>query len=374
MSGELPGRLGWVRMDDELPDRRDLGVVFDELDYRWCQLHLWSLPIVSMAISSNSSPRSGADTPRRSATADLSSASPHKDAQAPPGSRMPTGLGDGRPTRRARSRVLTRPDHSAELRRGKRRPGCGHRSQRRRRQFNRPSPTRRQSETMSCLPCRHAQREDHHRHRRHRRSRDVAGPRHRRRRQRRELVGETRDVAVIGDVPYGADQEAAFGSLITRSTAIPRFATSSTSATSRAAAPTCTDERFAAVADASRRSRIRSSTRRATTSGPTATGSTTAPSTRSSVSPPSATCSSPQPGATLGRHPKHVDAQPGLAENVRWVESRVAFATLHVIGSNNGLSPVDRTRPHHPDPRADGRGRRPDRRQPRVDRRHVRHR
>jgi len=34
-----------------------------------------------------------------------------------------------------------------------------------------------------------------------------------------------------------------------------------------------------------------------------------------------------------------VDDQAGVVENVRWVESRIAFATLHVTGSNNGLSP-----------------------------------
>jgi hypothetical protein len=34
-----------------------------------------------------------------------------------------------------------------------------------------------------------------------------------------------------------------------------------------------------------------------------------------------------------------VDAQSELVENVRWVKSRVAFATLHVVGSNNGLAP-----------------------------------
>ena len=44
------------------------------------------------------------------------------------------------------------------------------------------------------------------------------------------------------------------------------------------------------------------------------------------------------PGETLGRHPKRVDFEPSLIENVSWVESRVAFATLHVVGSNNGLN------------------------------------
>jgi hypothetical protein len=45
------------------------------------------------------------------------------------------------------------------------------------------------------------------------------------------------------------------------------------------------------------------------------------------------------PGQALGGRPKALDHQAELVENVRWVESRVAFATLHVIGSNNGLAP-----------------------------------
>jgi hypothetical protein len=47
----------------------------------------------------------------------------------------------------------------------------------------------------------------------------------------------------------------------------------------------------------------------------------------------------PQPGSTLGRRVEHVEAQRELPENVRWVRSRVAFATLHVVGSDNGLAP-----------------------------------
>lgn len=46
----LPGRLAQVRMDAELPDQRDLGLVFDELDYQMaCQAYLWALPLVSYA-------------------------------------------------------------------------------------------------------------------------------------------------------------------------------------------------------------------------------------------------------------------------------------------------------------------------------------
>ncbi len=50
MSAPLPGRLGQVRMDAELPHREDLPLVFDELDYQLaCQAYLWALPLVSYA-------------------------------------------------------------------------------------------------------------------------------------------------------------------------------------------------------------------------------------------------------------------------------------------------------------------------------------
>src|ERR1700709_2113589 len=49
-SRPLPGRLGEVEFDGELPVRRDLGLVFDELDYQMaCQTYLWALPLVSYA-------------------------------------------------------------------------------------------------------------------------------------------------------------------------------------------------------------------------------------------------------------------------------------------------------------------------------------
>ncbi len=47
----------------------------------------------------------------------------------------------------------------------------------------------------------------------------------------------------------------------------------------------------------------------------------------------------PNPGWTLGGKPKHVHAQKGYPENVRWGAADVVFATLHVIGSNNGRAP-----------------------------------
>jgi len=51
MSGRtLPGRLGSIAMDGELPARRELSTVFDELDHQLaCQAYLWALPLVSYA-------------------------------------------------------------------------------------------------------------------------------------------------------------------------------------------------------------------------------------------------------------------------------------------------------------------------------------
>jgi hypothetical protein len=55
----------------------------------------------------------------------------------------------------------------------------------------------------------------------------------------------------------------------------------------------------------------------------------------------------PVPGLTLGQAPMQVDSQqsdPAYAEfveNVRWRTQNVTFATVHVVGSNNGLAPFD---------------------------------
>ena len=111
-----------------------------------------------------------------------------------------------------------------------------------------------------------------------------------------------------------------------------------TSATSRAAARTCTDDRFAPPSPAFATLKDPLSTPRATTSGPTATGRTTARSTRSSAWPPSAPLFFAEPGtrsaaAPSGRRPARLPRERPL--------DRVpcGFATLHVIGSNNGLAP-----------------------------------
>src|SRR3954469_8253526 len=46
----LPGRLGQVELDGELPRREALGTIFDELEYQMaCQVYLWALPLVAFA-------------------------------------------------------------------------------------------------------------------------------------------------------------------------------------------------------------------------------------------------------------------------------------------------------------------------------------
>ncbi|MES2124902.1 MAG: hypothetical protein V4503_09495 [Gemmatimonadota bacterium] len=45
----------------------------------------------------------------------------------------------------------------------------------------------------------------------------------------------------------------------------------------------------------------------------------------------------PVAGKTLGGRNMTVEAQAGYPENQLWAESRVTFAVLHIIGSNNGL-------------------------------------
>ena len=49
----------------------------------------------------------------------------------------------------------------------------------------------------------------------------------------------------------------------------------------------------------------------------------------------------PQPGRTLGQHPAPVVSQAdrGIPEDVRWERADVAFAALHIVGSNNSLEP-----------------------------------
>ncbi len=46
-----------------------------------------------------------------------------------------------------------------------------------------------------------------------------------------------------------------------------------------------------------------------------------------------------EPGTTLGGRNKRVLAQPRYPENQLWLQSRVAFSAVHVVGSQNNLAP-----------------------------------
>ena len=48
-----------------------------------------------------------------------------------------------------------------------------------------------------------------------------------------------------------------------------------------------------------------------------------------------------KPGLTMGQHPIRVDSDSaaGYPENVAWTRDRVAFASVHIVGSNNSMAP-----------------------------------
>lgn len=146
-------------------------------------------------------------------------------------------------------------------------------------------------------------------------------------------------LAVIGDVPYGTEQEASFHQLIDAINDDPKVRIAAHVGDIKSGSTTCSDERFAAVADAF-----------ATFEDPVVYTPgdnewTDCHRTNNGAYNPLERLDAlrklffAQPGDTLGRRPKAVDPQPALPENVMWSESRVMFATVHVVGSDNGLAP-----------------------------------
>ena len=146
-------------------------------------------------------------------------------------------------------------------------------------------------------------------------------------------------MAVIGDVPYGNNQEATFGDLIGAVNHDPKVRLVVHVGDIKSGSTTCSDERFAAVSDAfdtfedplvyTPGDNEWTDCHRANNGGYNPLERLHAV----------RTVYFAHPGSALGRRPKRVAHQAELVENVRWIESRAAFATLHVIGSNNGLAP-----------------------------------
>ena len=153
-------------------------------------------------------------------------------------------------------------------------------------------------------------------------------------------------VAVIGDVPYGTAQEARFGELIGAVNADPKVRLVVHVGDIKSGSTTCTDERFATVWSAFATFEdplVYTPGDNEWTDCHRANNGAYDPLERLAAL---RSVFFGEPGSALGRRPKRVDHQPTLVENVRWIESRVAFATLHVVGSNNGLAPyAGRTSP-----------------------------
>jgi hypothetical protein len=146
-------------------------------------------------------------------------------------------------------------------------------------------------------------------------------------------------LAVIGDVPYGTVQEATFGDLVGAVNADPKVRRAIHVGDIKNGSTTCTDERFAAVKatfDTFEDPLVYTPGDNEWTDCHRANNGAYNPLERLAAV---RRLFFPEPGATLGRHPDHVAFESGLVENVRWIESRTAFATLHVIGSDNGLAP-----------------------------------
>jgi Calcineurin-like phosphoesterase len=146
-------------------------------------------------------------------------------------------------------------------------------------------------------------------------------------------------IAVIGDVPYGEDQEARFGELVDAINDDHGVDLAAHLGDIKSGSTTCTDERFQAVADhfADVRDPL------VYTIGDNEW--TDCHRVNNGAFNPLERLAKirelffPRPGRTLGKHRMHVDDQPSLAENVSFVDADVVFATVHVIGSNNGLAP-----------------------------------
>jgi hypothetical protein len=146
-------------------------------------------------------------------------------------------------------------------------------------------------------------------------------------------------IAVIGDVPYGEEQEATFGDLVAAVNGDAKVRLAIHVGDTKNGSTPCTDERLIAVRDAFERFEdplvYTPGDNEWTDCHRPAAGSFNPLERLDAVRE----LYFADRGETLGRRPMAVEAEPTLVENVRWIRSRVAFATLHLVGSNNGLAP-----------------------------------
>ena len=146
-------------------------------------------------------------------------------------------------------------------------------------------------------------------------------------------------MAVICDVPYGTAQEASFGDLIGAVNADPKVRIAMHVGDIKSGSTTCTDQRFAAVRtafDTFRDPVVYTPGDNEWTDCHRPNNGRYDPLERLDAL---RSIFFAEPGSGMGRRPTRLEYQASLVENVRWIESRVAFATLHVVGSDNGLAP-----------------------------------
>jgi glycerophosphoryl diester phosphodiesterase len=146
-------------------------------------------------------------------------------------------------------------------------------------------------------------------------------------------------VAVIGDVPYGTEQEADWHELIDAINQDPKVDLAAHVGDIKSGSTACTDERFAAVAadfETFRDPVVYTPGDNEWTDCHRPNNGGYDPLERLDAVRSSFFSA---PGTTLGRRPMGVDAQSGYPENVRWVDSQVVFAAVHVVGSDNGMAP-----------------------------------
>lgn len=146
-------------------------------------------------------------------------------------------------------------------------------------------------------------------------------------------------VAVIGDVPYGAAQEQSWHDLIDAINTDPTVRVAAHVGDIKSGSTACTDERFSAVAADF------ATFRDPLVYTPGDNEWTDCHRLNNGGYDPLERLDAIRrlffaaPGTTAGRRPMAVDAQASYPENVRWAESRVVFATVHVVGSDNGMAP-----------------------------------
>lgn len=146
-------------------------------------------------------------------------------------------------------------------------------------------------------------------------------------------------LAVIGDVPYGAAQEESWHQLIEAINADPKVRVAAHVGDIKSGSTLCSDERFAEVAadfTTFHDPLVYTPGDNEWTDCHRPNNGGYDPLERLDAI---RSLFFPAPGTTAGRRPMTVDAQVGYPENVRWAESRVVFATVHVVGSDNGMAP-----------------------------------